>query len=112
MRKIGSYRNIPCYECSEQEFIDNRCLNDRDNIYIVNEKMVHYNLIIGLYDGYQVETFNPPYESFYANKFKELVKEQPQCTEKVNELDIKFLMNQINFSDYTAEVDKFFKENM
>lgn len=115
MKHLGTYKGITCYECTCKEYI-NEYKNGRDNgnvIFIIDGEMVRNNVIIGYYDGKTVED---SYDGivYYKNKTKETkeIKETKEVKkqEVFENVKVEDMVKEINFSDYSGVVDKFFEE--
>lgn len=118
MRQIGRYEGRPCYEYSLEEYIESRYFNDYQNCYIIGNKFIFHNEIIGeLINGMIMFYDNViSFESFYKiNDFdhKDGIGEEEKRTKSVSKmnvaetatievLDFNFLINQINFTNYTT----------
>lgn len=106
MKHLGTYNGIKCYECMRKEYID-EYKNGRDNgntIYIIDGEMVKNNVIIGYYNG---KTVKDLYDGvvYYKKETKETKKQ-----EVFENVKIEDVVKEINFSDYSGVVDKFFEE--
>lgn len=110
MEKIGKYNGCMCYKCDIDEY-DRLFYNggmDDKSIYIIDGTMVKKSIIIGYYDGKRVEDDYEGREYFGSKKVKvEVPQEEPKtATSSTTGLEVK----EINYSDYTGVVDKFFEE--
>ena len=108
MKRIGTYNNYQCYECSANEYYKCRLDNEIDNntIYIIDGTMVKDNIVIGYYNGKSVRDDYDGRE-YMPKVEKPKAAEKPQtATSSTTGVEIK----EINYSDYTGVVDKFFEE--
>lgn len=97
MKCIGRYEGKDCYQCTHQEWLKDENRESNDIIFIIDERMVHGNKIIGNYDGHRVEKFERPYDTYYAERgYKEEVRPASEP---------------MDFSEYSSVVDEFFRKH-
>ena len=103
---VGSYRDIDVYVIDEEEFTEDNG-NNMYRIYAVRKKnsktmlLVHNGLIIGTMDEdglVKRARVQKTYQYYTPKKKKTVVKEAPPVKSE-----------DIDFSDYSKEVDKFFE---
>lgn len=123
MKNIGKYNGTPCYECTHGEYVDayKKDLDNGKQIFIINGVMVRQNVIIGIYDGkhvkdsYDGKVYYHTYDNNDVMQFKTSAADKNEREEvevqesRVTAATYEELVKQdIDFSKYSAAVDKFF----
>ena len=114
MKNIGKYNGIPCYDCSDKEYVNvvNSGQDMGAQIFIIDGTMVRNNVIVGYYDGKHVRDVydGVPYKVKYmpgpqVDMDREPVEEVHTAVSVATGMpEIKDIV----YSDYTKIVDDFF----
>lgn len=122
---IGYYNDCKCYVCTEREY--DVIIPDPKYFYIIDGLMIKNGYKIGTWNGKKVTLFSYTGEKYktnrmkakeleekvneYVNTVKEEVKVEENRTEESVEPEtavIELKIPEIDFKDYTTEVDNFF----
>ena len=107
MKNIGKYNGVPCYECTDKEYV-NTVKNGQDNgkqIFIVDGTMIRNGIIVGHYDGTHVRDV---YDEVPYMVKHEPAPQRPLDTEPAKSVEVEEVVKEIRFSDYSKVVDEFF----
>lgn len=107
MKNIGRYNGIPCYECSDKEYVN--VVNggqDTEQIFIIDGTMVKNNVIVGYYDGKHVRDVydGVPYKVKNMPGPQVDMDKEPEVPVATGMPEFKDIV----YSDYTKVVDDFF----
>lgn len=64
MTLIGIYKGYECYKITKEEWIKDK-INDSSKIYVIKDKVVFQNRIIGEYDERAIHACTKPYNVYY-----------------------------------------------
>ena len=107
MKKMGTYRGLVCYECSQDEYLKEyeEGKDIGDHIYVIDgRKMIKRGYAYADYTGFRVEEYNTVEDYVGSLKKRESKKEQK------NKPDYKPAVESEDYSAYSQVVDNFFKD--
>lgn len=107
MKKMGSYRGLICYECSQDEYLEEyeKGRDNGDRIYVIDgRKLIKKGYAYADYTGRSVEVYDTVEDYIGGLKKREPKKEQK------NKPDYKPAIESEDYSAYSQVVDDFFKD--
>lgn len=71
MTLVGLYKGYNCYEITKEEWLNGK-IDDSSNVYLIKDKVIFQNRIVGEYDKRSIKACVKPYNVYYLSEDADL----------------------------------------